>query len=62
MSQQIKKWVGRKVLKRFSEGTFEGVVTACEREAGTNKLLCHVVYSDGDSEDLYLAEARTTEI
>lgn len=35
-----------------------GEVTAVERESKTKKLLCHVVYTDGDMEDMHLSELK----
>ena len=52
------KWIGCKIRKVFAEGTFEGEVVAVEREVGTKKLLCNVLYTDGDREDLYLKELK----
>ena len=52
------KWVGCVIKKEFAEGIYTGKVTSVEREIGTKKLLCHVVYSDGDMEDLYLEQLK----
>lgn len=46
--------VGRKVLKYFPSGGFEGVVTRYDEKPG----FFHVVYEDGDSEDFTLDELQ----
>ncbi len=42
--------VGKTVLKQFDEGLFKGTVTGATKQRG--RYLYHVVYEDGDSEDL----------
>jgi hypothetical protein len=48
--------VGQFVMKRFDEGSFKGtVITATKKRS---RFLYHVVYEDGDSEDLRLERQR----
>ena len=48
--------IGHKIMKEFGEGIFEGSVTPAIKKRG--RFLYHVVYEDGDEEDLNDKEFR----
>jgi hypothetical protein len=48
--------IGQKILKEFGEGLFKGSVTTAIKKRG--RFLYHVVYEDGDEEDLNDKEFR----
>jgi hypothetical protein len=48
-------WVGSKIVKEFPPyGVFQGVITHMRQKQGAH--MYHVVYEDGDSEDLALSQ------
>jgi len=52
-------WLNRRIAKRFGGALYLGQIVGClKAESSEEQHLLHVVYEDGDSEDLYAEEAE----